>query len=91
MDRSGKRRVTLEERAGRSSPPPVWEQSVPAVGRGMAPRQRHVWAFVLDEWVQALAVEVRREPSGWSVRVAYVMDGGVLREEWVDQRFVRVT
>lgn len=82
--------MTLAERAGLSSPPPVWEQQAPAHGQTMAPRQRHVWVFVFDEWVQALAVEVRREPSEWCVRVVYVMSGGVVREEWVDQSRVRV-
>lgn len=72
--------VPIGVRAGMAEPADArpWERTAT-----VQPRARHVLVEVAGEWVEALTIELRRDGDSWAVRVAHVLPGGVLHDEWL--------
>lgn len=79
--------LSLGERAGLPAQPRPWETLAGII----EPRNHHVWVYLVEEWVQAFAIELARDAdSSWRVKVAYSIAPGHLHYEWVPQSRVRV-
>lgn len=53
------------------------------------PRTRHVLVKAAGEWVEGLALELRRAGDTWDVHAAYVLPGLGLTSEWLPMSRVR--
>jgi len=81
------RSLSLGERAGLPAEPCPWETP----GGTIEPRNRHVWVYIVEEWVQGLALELVRDADrSWRVKVACVIAPGRVHYEWVPQSRVKV-